>query len=260
MGRLRLDIASEALRLAEPFRISGYVFETVEVVVATLRDGEHRGRGEASGVFYLGDEAPQIVVALDAARGAIEAGPSREELRAILPPGGARNAIDCAMWELEAARAGQPVWQLAGLAEPTPLRTTFTLGADNPAAMAERARRYVQALSIKVKLTGELDLDIERLRAIREARPDVWLGVDGNQGFTIDQLDRLIAVLQETKVSLLEQPLARGREADLDGFGSPVPIVATRASSRSPISRLRSGGSTWSTSSSTSAADLPRGC
>ena len=225
MGRLRLDIASEALRLAEPFRISGYVFETVEVVVATLRDGEHRGRGEASGVFYLGDEAPQIVVALDAARGAIEAGPSREELRAILPPGGARNAIDCAMWELEAARAGQPVWQLAGLAEPTPLRTTFTLGADNPAAMAERARRYVQALSIKVKLTGELDLDIERLRAIREARPDVWLGVDGNQGFTIDQLDRLIAVLQETKVSLLEQPLARGREADLDGFGSPVPIA-----------------------------------
>ena len=225
MGRLHLDFASEALRLAEPFRISGYVFETVEVVVATLRDGEHQGRGEASGVFYLGDEAPQIVVALDAARGAIEAGPSREELRAILPPGGARNAIDCAMWELEAARAGQPVWQLAGLAEPTPLRTTFTLGADNPAAMAERARRYVQALSIKVKLTGELDLDIERLRAIREARPDVWLGVDGNQGFTIDQLDRLIAALQETKVSLLEQPLARGREADLDGYASPVPIA-----------------------------------
>ena len=225
MGRLRLDFATEALRLAEPFRISGYVFETVDVVVATLSDGEHQGRGEASGVFYLGDEAPQITETLESARGAIEAGPSREELRAILPPGGARNAIDCAMWELEAARAGQPVWQLAGLAEPTPLRTTFTLGADNPAAMAERARRYVQALSIKVKLTGELDLDIERLRAIREARPDVWLGVDGNQGFTIDQLDRLIAVLQETKVSLLEQPLARGREADLDGFGSPVPIA-----------------------------------
>ena len=225
MSKLRLDFTTQALRLAEPFRISGYVFETVEVVVATLRDGAFEGRGEASGVFYLGDEAPQISASLEAARGAIEAGPSRAELRAILPPGGARNAIDCALWELEAARAGQPVWQLAGLAEPAPLRTTFTLGADSPAAMAERARRYAQALSIKVKLTGELELDIARLRAIRAARPDVWLGVDGNQGFTIEQLDRLIAALVETNVALLEQPLARGREADLDGYASPVPIA-----------------------------------
>ena len=225
MGALRLEVATEALRLAEPFRISGYVFETVDVVVATLSDGEHRGRGEASGVFYLHDEAPQIVTALEAGRGAIEAGPSREELRAILPPGGARNAIDCALWEFEAARTGQPVWCLAGLPEPKPVRTTFTLGADSPTAMAERARRYAQALSIKVKLTGELELDIERLRAIRVARPDVWLGVDGNQGFTIDELPKLIEVLEETKVSLLEQPLARGREADLDGYASPVPIA-----------------------------------
>ena len=225
MGGLRLDFATEAMRLSEPFRISGYVFESVDVVVATLHDGEHQGRGEASGVFYLGDEAPQISATLESARGAIEHGPSREELRAILPPGGARNAIDCALWELEAARARQPVWQLAGLSEPTPLRTTFTLGADSPEAMADRARRYAQALSIKVKLTGELELDTARLRAIREARPDVWLGVDGNQGFTIDQLDRLIAALQETKVSLLEQPLARGRETDLEGFASPVPIA-----------------------------------
>ena len=225
MPALRLDFATEALRLAEPFRISGYVFETVDVVVATLSDGDRTGRGEASGVFYLGDEAPQIAAALEAARGAIEDGPSREELRSILPPGGARNAIDCALWELEAARASQPVWQLAGLPEPKPLRTTFTLGADTPSAMAEHARRYGEALSIKVKLTGELELDIARLRAIRAARPDVWLGVDGNQGFTLAQLDRLVAVLEETAVSLLEQPLARGREADLDGFASPVPIA-----------------------------------
>lgn len=225
MPALRLDFATEALRLAEPFRISGYVFETVDVVVATLSDGDRTGRGEASGVFYLGDEAPQIAAALEAAHGAIEDGPSREELRSILPPGGARNAIDCALWELEAARASQPVWQLAGLPEPKPLRTTFTLGADTPSAMAEHARRYGEALSIKVKLTGELELDIARLRAIRAARPDVWLGVDGNQGFTLAQLDRLVAVLEETAVSLLEQPLARGREADLDGFASPVPIA-----------------------------------
>lgn len=225
MGKLHLEVATESLRLAEPFRISGYVFETVDVVVATLSDGEHSGRGEASGVFYLSDDAPQIIAALGEARGAIEDGSSREELRSILPPGGARNAVDCAMWELEAAQQGEPVWQLAGLPEPKPVRTTFTLGADSPQAMAERATRYADAMSIKVKLTGELELDIERLCAIRTARPDVWLGVDGNQGFTFDQLPQLIEALEQSRVSLLEQPLARGREAELDGFKSPVPIA-----------------------------------
>ena len=225
MGALHLDVATESLKLAQPFRISGYVFETVDIVVATLSDGTNVGRGEASGVFYLGDDAPQMIAALEEARAAIEDGPSREELRAILPPGGARNAVDCAMWELEAAQKCEPVWKLAGLPKPKPVRTTFTLGADSPNAMAERAKRYADALSIKVKLTGELKLDIERLCAIREVRPDVWLGVDGNQGFTFDQLPELIEALEQSRVSLLEQPLARGREADLDGFKSPVPLA-----------------------------------
>jgi L-alanine-DL-glutamate epimerase-like enolase superfamily enzyme len=91
--------------------------------------------------------------------------------------------------------------------------------------MAQGARQYAHARSIKVKLTGELELDIARVKAIRAARPDVWLGVDGNQGFVIDELDRLVEVLVEQDVSLLEQPLARGREADLDGYKSPVPIA-----------------------------------
>lgn len=225
MGTLNLEVTTESLRLAEPFRISGYVFETVDVVVVTLSDGKHSGRGEASGVFYLGDNAPQINAVLGEARGVIETGPSRDALRSILPPGGARNAVDCAMWELEAAQKGEPVWQLAGLSDPKPVRTTFTLGADSPQAMAERATRYADAMSIKIKLTGELELDIERLCAIRAARPDVWLGVDGNQGFTFDQLPKLIEALEQSRVSLLEQPLARGREAELDGFKSPVPIA-----------------------------------
>ncbi|MBA2920165.1 dipeptide epimerase [Sphingomonas sp. MAH-20] len=225
MPALSLDIRTETLRLAAPFRISGYVFETSDVVVVTLSDGEHRGRGEASGVYYTGDDVPAMVAALEAARPAIEAGPGRQELRGLLPPGGARNAVDCALWELEAARAGLPVWQLAGLQSPRPLRTTFTLGAGSPATMAEGARRYAEARSIKIKLTGELDLDIERVRAIRAARPDAWLGVDGNQGFAIGQLDALVAAMQALGVSLIEQPIARGREADLQGYRSPIPIA-----------------------------------
>ena len=227
MAALTLTIASRSLRLAKPFRISGYVFETSDVAVVTVDDGTHCGRGEAAGVFYLADDVPGIRDTLEAARSAIGAGADREALRGILPPGGARNAVDCALWELEAARAGRPVWQLAGQAEPPrPLVTTFTLGADTPEAMAEGARAYAGARSIKVKLTGDLDLDSARVRAIRAARPDVWLGVDGNQGFARGDLDALVEMLQRERVSLLEQPLARGREADLDGYASPVPIAA----------------------------------
>ena len=225
MTRLAMGVATETLRLAEPFRISGHVFDDVDALVVTLGDGHHRGRGEAAGVYYLNDNLPEMLAALDGAREAIEAGATRDELRGILPPGGARNAVDCAMWELEAARADRPVWALAGLSEPRPLRTTFTVGAGTPEEMAGKARGFAGARSIKVKLTGDLDLDLRRVRAIREARPDAWLGVDGNQGFTADQLAPLVAGLVEHGIELLEQPLARGREVDLDGFRSPIPIA-----------------------------------
>lgn len=225
MARLTLEVASETLRLAQPFRISGHVFESSEVVVVTLCSGLHQGRGEGGGVYYLGDDVSHMLLELRAARAAIEAGPSREELRGLMPPGGARNAVDCALWELEAAQHSMPVWRLAGQGEPKPLRTTFTLGADEPEIMAAGARRYAQARSIKIKLTGDLELDIARVRAIRAARPDVWLGVDGNQGFSADQLDPLVAALHDQRVSLLEQPLARGREADLEGYRSIIPIA-----------------------------------
>ena len=225
MPRLELDVSVETLQLAQPFRISGHVFTGSDVVVVTLCDGDRTGSGEGGGVYYLDDDVAHMLYSIGGVRSVIEAGPTREELRSIMPAGGARNAVDCALWELEAARAGVPVWQLAGLSPPQPLRTTFTLGADEPEVMAEGARRYSHARSIKVKLTGELELDIARVKAIRAARPDVWLGVDGNQGFIIDQLDELVAALEGQQVSLLEQPLARGRETDLNGYKSPVPIA-----------------------------------
>jgi L-alanine-DL-glutamate epimerase-like enolase superfamily enzyme len=167
-----------------------------------------------------------MVEALEAARGAIEAGIDRAALQRLLPPGGARNAVDCALWELDARRAGLPVWKLAGLQAPKPLITTFTLGADSPAAMVAGARQYAQARALKLKLTGELDVDIARVRAVRAARPDVWLGVDANQGYEIEALDSLIGALAAENVALLEQPLKRGREADLEGYASKIPIAA----------------------------------
>ncbi|QYE36337.1 dipeptide epimerase [Polymorphobacter sp. PAMC 29334] len=225
MAQLSMEVVTETLRLASPFRIAGHVFETSDVVVVTLSDGVHRGRGEASGVFYLHDDLDNMIAALTARQTAIEAGPSREELRGILPPGGARNAVDCALWELEAARAGRPVWDLAGVGEPRPLRTTFTIGADAPTAMAATATGYAQARSIKIKLTGDVGLDVARVAAIRAARPDVWLGVDGNQGFLRHQLVDLLPQLAALGVDLVEQPLARGRDADLEGLDSPIRIA-----------------------------------
>ena len=223
---LTLDLAIESLPLAKPFRISGHVFTDTPVVLVTLSDGTHSGRGEASGVYYLSDDVPAMVAAIESVRGAVEAGVTRAALQTLLPAGGARNAIDCALWELDARRSGVPVRELAGLAEPRPLRTTFTLGADDPDVMAEGARGYAQARALKLKLTGDLDLDIARVQAVRAARPECWIGVDANQGFAIGDLDTLVAALVAADVKLLEQPLARGREADLDGYQCPIPIAA----------------------------------
>ncbi|MES2496613.1 MAG: dipeptide epimerase [Pseudomonadota bacterium] len=223
---LSLDVQVERLAFTAPFRISGYVFDGLDCIVATLSDGAHRGRGEGDGVYYLDDKVPHMLAELQRVRPQIEAGPSREELRFILPAGGARNAVDAALWELEAKRVGKPVWALAGLEAPRPVVTTFTLGADEPATMAQAAVAFGAVQAIKIKLTGDLDLDIARVDAIRAARPDVWLGVDANQGFGIGELDALVAAMTAARVSLIEQPLARGREADLDGYRSPIPIAA----------------------------------
>ena len=226
MSSVTLNVRVEKLRLAAPFRISGFVFEELDVVVVELHDGRHRGRGEASGVYYLNDNTQKILAAIESRRTVIESGLDRHSLQHLLPPGGARNAVDCAMWELEAARQGIPVGRLAGIGTLKPLVTTFTLGADEPQKMADGARKHDHARSLKLKLTGELDTDIARIQAVRSARPDVWMGVDANQGYNIGTLPGLLGELVRSRVSLLEQPLPRGRESDLQGFISPIPIAA----------------------------------
>ncbi len=225
-ARVTLTLHNEPLRLKAPFRISGYTFEAMPATVVRLYDGTFEGRGEAAGVYYLNDEPDGMLATLEGLRGTIEAGITREALRELLPPGGARNALDCALWELEARRAGIPVWKLAGLTSTRPLLTTFTLGADDPSVMADGAKAYAQARALKLKLTGDSELDSARVRAVRAARPDVWIGVDANQGYGIDTLGRLLPALHDARVSLLEQPCRRGHEADLDGIDHAIPIAA----------------------------------
>lgn len=224
--QLKLRLNVESFPYLKPFRISGHVFTETQVVVAELSDGERCGRGEAAGVYYLGDDVAAMVEAIEGVRSEVEAGASRTDLQTLLPPGGGRNALDCAYWELEAKIAGQPVWQLAGLPAPKPLRTTITLGADAPAAMAKAALALGDAKALKLKLTGEAELDEARVAAVRAARPECWIGVDANQGYAEDGLSALVGMLVDQNIALLEQPLARGREADLDGFVRSLPFAA----------------------------------
>ena len=224
--RVELIVRNEMLHLAAPFRISGHVFEHSPVTLVYLRRGLEIGRGEAAGVYYTNDLPEQMQHTILGLRDRIEAGITREELRSLLPPGGARNAIDCALWELEARLAGVPAWQLAGIGQPRPLLTTFTVGADTPQVMAEKAIAYTHARAIKLKLTGEAELDIERLRAVRRVRPDAWIGVDANQGYVPKTLEQLLPVLVDERVSLLEQPCKRNAYAELDGVDRTVPIAA----------------------------------
>jgi L-alanine-DL-glutamate epimerase-like enolase superfamily enzyme len=223
---MELRIARELIPLSAPFTITGYTFIDMDVVVARIAERGVTGQGEAAGVYYLGDDADRMCAVIEDARHDVEAGVDRESLRRLLPPGGARNALDCALWDLEAKRLGQPVWRIAGLERPRPLLTTFTIPANEPGAMAAKAIEYAQAKSLKLKLTGELPLDAERVRAVRKARPDAWIGVDANQGFTPASLTAVLPDLVAAQVKLVEQPFARGREMDLDGFRCPIPIAA----------------------------------
>jgi L-alanine-DL-glutamate epimerase-like enolase superfamily enzyme len=222
---MKLAVRIEKWPYVSPFRITDYVFTGAEVVVVTLDDGGLTGRGEGDGVYYHDETPDSIAQQIETVRGAIENGADRTALQTLLPPGGARNALDCAFWDLEAKRAGKPVWQLAGLpSAPRPILTTYTVGAGTPDEMAAAAKSYVGARAVKVKLTPENTADC--IRAVRAARPDVWLGVDANRGFTRASLEALVPVLKDCDVGLIEQPLALGHDRDLDGFKCGIPVAA----------------------------------
>jgi L-Ala-D/L-Glu epimerase len=225
-ARLKLRISIEKFPYKEPFRITGYTMVDTEVLRVELEQDGLVGRGEASGVYYRRDDDAQANVRrIEPLRERIEAGIDRVVLQQLLPACGARNALDCALWDLDAKRSGVPAWQSAGLRRPEPLLTTFTIGANSIEKTAAVARSYAQARAIKIKLTGE-PIDGDRVRAVRAERPDVWLGVDANQGFTRKSLTEILPVLVEARVRLIEQPCKVGEEDLLDGFDSPIPFAA----------------------------------
>ena len=219
-----LTARAERWPLAETFVISRGAKTEAEVVVAEITDGAHRGWGEAVPYARYGETVAGVLEQIEGARGPVEAGAGRAELQSLLPPGAARNALDCALWDLDAKRTGRRAWTLAGRSRLDPVKTCFTISLRTPAEMAETARANARRPMLKLKIGGVDDLDA--VAAVRAAAPRARLLVDANEALTFADLRRLAPDLARLDVKLLEQPLAAGADQELDGYASPVPLCA----------------------------------
>jgi L-alanine-DL-glutamate epimerase-like enolase superfamily enzyme len=225
MGNLTMrkaKFSTESWMLKQPLHITGCSFSSAEVVLVELEEDGIVGRGEAAGVYYIGDTPASMIDTLTSIRREIEAGADRHRVQTLLGPGGARNALDCALWDLEAKTRGVAVSSLANV-EVASQRTVFTVGIGAPEEMANAARA-VDGPLIKVKLDGRDP--VKRIAAIAQARPDAELIVDVNQGWTFEQLVNVVHEFDALGVKMIEQPLPRGGDDALKGFKSPVPLCA----------------------------------
>lgn len=221
------DVCVERWPVAGAFTISRGAKTHVDVVLCTVTDGVREGRGEATPIYYHGETAESCVVAIrDFSAQSKAEGLSRENVNATMPRGAARNALDCALWDIETRRQGVPVWQLAQLSPPKPLVTAYTISIDTPANM-ERDARIAAGRGfalLKCKLGGEGDLD--RIRAVRQGAPDVRLIVDANESWNGLDLAVEAEALAVLGVELIEQPIRHGEEYRLAGIAAPVPFCA----------------------------------
>jgi len=179
------------------------------------------GRGEGVGAYYLNDDQAKMLRELEEIRPKVEQGATRKDINDLMTPSGARNALDCAMWDLECKIANASIWDLVGL-KPKQLHTVATIGIGSAEKMASRAEELNDFSNLKIKLDDEQP--VEKLTAIRLARPDANLVVDVNQGWSLEQLTQFIPALRDLDIKMIEQPLARGKDHELAGFVSPIPL------------------------------------
>jgi L-alanine-DL-glutamate epimerase-like enolase superfamily enzyme len=220
----RLAIADERWPIAGSFTIARGSKSEAHVVTVTVSDGGHEGRGECVPYPRYGESVPQVMAALEAVRGPIEAGLARDDIAAVIAPYAARNALDCALWDLAAKQSGAPVWQLAELPRPAPAITAYTLSLDTPGAMGEAAAKAAHRPLLKLKLGR--DGDAERLTQIRRNAPNSRLIVDANEGWQPDNLATMLKACADAGVELVEQPLPAGDDEALRGLARPVPVCA----------------------------------
>ena len=220
----RLSVRQEDWTFREPFGIAGDVSYSEPAIVVELQDGDLVGRGEAEGIYYFDETPASMVEQVKQVAADVEGGADRMDLLDLLPPGGARCAIDSALWDLEAKRAGKRVWELAGL-ELKRIVTVFTIGLEGePAEMARKAAAAAEQPILKVKL--DADRPVEKIEAIRAARPDASIVIDVNEAWSFQQLVEVAPRLHGLGVTMIEQPLPRGADAELEGYQAPLPLCA----------------------------------
>jgi L-alanine-DL-glutamate epimerase-like enolase superfamily enzyme len=210
--------------IAGSFSISRGAKTEAAVVVAEISDGSHVGRGECVPYARYGETVEQVAAAIEYLRPALARGLDRAALQQTLPAGAARNALDCAFWDIEAKRAGQPAHALAGLGPPRPLVTAYTISLAAPDEMARAAEQAADRALLKVKLGGHQDR--ARIAMVRRAAPNATLIVDANEGWNAGNLGENLAACAEAGVVLIEQPLPAGDDAVLAGIKHPIPICA----------------------------------
>lgn len=222
---LDCTLTSESWALQEPFEISRGVMTEIQVLVVRLSDREGRtGYGEATGVPYKGETTLSMAAQIEALRPRLHQDLSTEALMQLLPPGGARNALDCALWDFRAKQAGRRAWQLAGLTRVAPVLTAYTIGLGSEADVRRkiRAARHLPLLKLKADASRHVDM----VRFAREEHPSARLVIDANQAWSRELLERILPELQAQGVELIEQPVERGTDAQLDGLVSAIPLAA----------------------------------
>ncbi|WP_336965856.1 N-acetyl-D-Glu racemase DgcA [Sphingobium aquiterrae] len=219
-----LSITGEDFPLATPFRISRGVKTVAEVVTVSIAQGGYVGRGEGVPYPRYGESVTGAIDEVEAARAALEAGASRTDLLTLMEPGAARNAVDCALWDLEAKLAGRSVTELLGRPSLVPTATAMTVGLDTPDAMGRAAAALAHVPLIKVKV--DRSDPAAQIRAVRAAAPAPRMIVDPNESWTMAEVGGLQSLLAELNIDLLEQPLPADEDDGLRGFTPLVPIAA----------------------------------
>jgi L-alanine-DL-glutamate epimerase-like enolase superfamily enzyme len=219
-----LSVSEERFPIAGTFTISRGSKTEAEVIICTITEGENSGRGECVPYKRYGETMESVHGEIEAASAAISSGIGRNGLLEAMKPGAARNALDCALWDLEAKVSGIRVAERLGHASPGSLETAFTLSLASPEAMAAQASENAARPLLKVKIGGEGD--IARIRAVRAAAPNSRLILDANEGWTDDNIRENLAVAAELGVALVEQPLPAGKDAILARIDRSVPVCA----------------------------------
>ncbi len=214
----------ETFPIAGRFTIARGSKTEARVLYVELEDGDIIGHGESVPYARYGETLDNCMAALEAVRGPLEAGIALDALQTLLPPGAARNAVDCALWDLNAKRSGVPAWKTAGLRQVSPLKTAYTLSLNTPEAMGAQAALNARRPLLKLKIGGADDID--RVEAVRANAPRARLIVDGNEGLSFDDLVRLAPEMAKLGVKLIEQPMKVAEDEALLGYESPVPLCA----------------------------------